>query len=226
MSTDYTLNRVKLSNGKRLEIKIDDFIKHYNGYLTIEKKEQNNHCKSFGVKNNEGLYLWIYTDFDNIINGCCRYGSNWNENISSLLKSYLISQLDNKTLNYYQNEYSIDITQYLLIVEYDSHLFYDLYGDFKNHKLINDIWKDGYYESYKLDDLVDLFCDEETFTKDELINESTETLINQYMGIDEKYYKHLLNRIYHNKETYIEQLTNQHNELLEYYKKEKVEQIG
>ena len=40
MSTDYTLNRVKLSNGKRLEIKIDDFIKHYNGYLTIEKKKQ------------------------------------------------------------------------------------------------------------------------------------------------------------------------------------------
>ena len=40
MSTDYTLNKVKLSNGKRIETKIDDFIKHYNGYLTIEKKQE------------------------------------------------------------------------------------------------------------------------------------------------------------------------------------------
>ncbi len=220
MSTDYTLNRVKLSNGKRLEIKIDDFIKHYNGYLTIEKKEQNGYGKSFGVKNNEGLYLWIYTDFNNIINSCCRYGSNWNENISSLLKSYLISQLDDETFNYYQNEYSIDISQYLLIVEYDIDLLYDLLGDDKNRKLINDIWGDGYYESYKLDDLVDLFYDEETFTKDELINQTTESLINQYMGVDEKCYNYLLNRVYHNGKTYIEQLTNQHNEMLEYFKTE------
>ena len=42
MNTDYTLNRVKLSNGKRLEMITDDFIKHFNGYQTIddEKTEQ------------------------------------------------------------------------------------------------------------------------------------------------------------------------------------------
>ena len=222
MSTDYTLNKVKLSNGKRIEIKIDDFINQYKGYLTIEKKKQNDYGKQFGVKNSEGKYLWIYTDFNNIIDGCCRYGDNFGEDISTLLKSYLMLQLDNKTVEYYTNEFSINITKYLLIVEYDSHLLLDLLGDFKKHKLINDIWGDDYYQNYKLYDLIDLFCDEETFTKEELINKTTESLINQYIGVDEKYYNHLLNKIYHQEKTYIEELTNQHNSCLEYFKKEKI----
>ncbi len=220
MSTDYTLNKVKLSNGKRIEIKIYDFIKHYNGYLTITKKEKNDYGKQFGVKNSEGKYLWIYTDFNNIINGCCRYGNNFGEDISTLLKSYLMLQLDNKTVEYYENEFSINITKYLLIVEYDSHLLLDLLGDFKNHKLVNDICGDDYYQHQKLIDLTDLFCDVETFTKEELINKTTESLINQYIGVDEKYYNHLLNKIYYKEKTYIEELTNQHNSCLEYFKKE------
>ena len=223
MSTDYTIHKVKLSNGKRIETKIDDFIKHYNSYLTIEDEQENDYGKEFGVKNIEGLYLWIYTDFNNIINGCCRYGSNWNEDISSLLETYQINQLDNETINYYKNEHSIDITQYLLISEHYMGLIYDLCDD-KKHKLINDICGDDYYENYRLECLNDTFTG--FFTKDELINKTTESLINQYMGIDEKYYKHLLEMKLENYgdeiKSYIQLFKKLHNSCLEYCEKGRI----
>ena len=138
MSTHYKLHKIKLSNGKRIETKIDDFIKHYNGYLTIEGKYENDYEKEFEVKNIDGICLWVYTDFNNIITDCCRYGSDWDEDISTLLEIYQISQLDNETINHYENEHSIDITQYLLISEYHLDLIFDLCDD-KKHKLINEI---------------------------------------------------------------------------------------
>ena len=149
MSTDYTLNKVKLSNNKRLEVNIDDFIKEYEGYLTIEKEEENNYGKSYGVKNSEGLYLWFFTDFDGVIDSVCRYGRNYFEDISSILKSYSISQLDSETIKYYQSEYSINITNYILISEYDMGLIDDLFEENQNKKLIDNICGEGYYDERK-----------------------------------------------------------------------------
>lgn len=51
MSTDYTLNKVQLSNGNRINPNINDFIKYYDGLLKIEKEEQNDYGKSYGVLN-------------------------------------------------------------------------------------------------------------------------------------------------------------------------------
>ena len=185
MSTDYTLNKVQLSNGNRINPNINDFIKYYDGLLKIDKEEQNDYGKSYGVLNEEnGLYLWFFTDFDGYINSCCRYGSNWNETTSSLLISYIIDKfIDSDTLSFYSEKFDIDIRYWILLSEHQIDRFYDLCGK-GNIELINLIYGDNYYETFKLTDfesylenledeelkltflqLVDRYCKLEQITK-------------------------------------------------------------
>lgn len=116
MSTYYQINRVKLSNEKRINTNINEVISYSDGYLKIEKSS-NSKDDYFNIKDKNGNYGWIHIDDNNNIEGIDRYGGNNIRGILSVVKSFMRKQIDNKTYNFYKKN-QIELEDCLVVDEY------------------------------------------------------------------------------------------------------------
>jgi len=201
MSTDYTVNGIKKLDGNRIKPTVKGFLKYYDGGLSISKKEKNKNTKGYDycIKDElSDLYLWVYTDKNDIIYHCCRYGSNWNEPISDLLREYMLFELlDNKTIKYYRVNHNISIRDYLVIHEQDE-IFYDLYNNENNRELINNIWGNGYWENYKLSFFEDYLGDiDDEISDEDRVQDLNFHLHNYFGDLDESIWEPILDEIHY-----------------------------
>lgn len=119
MSTNYSVQKIKLSDNSTINTNIDDFLNGISGKGIEIVKHENSKEDYFPIKDENGNHCWVQLDENRNVLDFWKYGQNNISNILDRFRYFLNFQYGEKTVLKYLSDYDINVNEIIIVHEND-----------------------------------------------------------------------------------------------------------